>query len=121
MKLVNGRIHRLSQYKLNSSFKLILCNDSNVLPHTPLPIPLLQPFDSKEKNKIRAQMSSGDETIFCAPGLTHFFLLMLGEGSTQRHQKSVRCKKGRGISECRKLALSFLESVVYRHNFEVLI
>ena len=30
-------------------------------------------------------------------------------------------QKGEGIRECRKLVVSFLESVFYRHNFEVLI
>ena len=96
-------IHRLSQYKLNSSFKLILCYGRNFLPRAPLPIPLLQPFDSKEQNRIRAQMSSGPQVLrwdnlLCAGPYTFFFLLMLGEGSTQRHQKSVRCKKGRALA-----------------------
>ena len=33
------------------------------LPRAPLPIPLLQPFDSKEQNRIRAQMSSGPQVL----------------------------------------------------------
>ena len=88
--------------------------------------PITALIDSKEQNRIRAQMSSGPQVLrwdnlLCAGPYTFFFCLCFREGSTKRHQKSVRCKKGRGISECRKLAASFLESVVYRHNFEVLI
>ena len=62
-----------------------------------------------------------DETIFCAPGLTHFFFAYAWGGLNTKTPEVCPLQKGEGISECRKLAVSFLESVVYRHNFQVLI
>ena len=68
-------------------------------------------------------MSSGPQVLqsFVRRALHIFFFAYAWGGLNTKTLEVCPLQKGEGISECRKLAVSFLESVVYRHNFEVLI